>query len=408
LSDTARHDKVHFFGRSMAHHALTLSPEAHDHVATGLRDMPVGAVAGAERCEPGQPVRLMSPAGELAALAIADPENALLRVMATAEEGYSSIDARFLRARVKRAVALRAQFGLVRQRTSHRLLNGAGDGLPGFGADVYADHAVLYAYSRGLLSPARLLAELLMEELGLSGVVLKLRGREAAQSSIKQEIVGTSPAERIIVHEEGVPFEVHLLGGLNVGLFTDMREHRSFLQRFVGGKRVLNVFSYTGSLSVAAARAGASAVTSVDLAAGVQRWARANFELSQLDPSLYHFETQEVMAFFKKAGREGQRFDVIIVDPPTYSAARAGAWSMRKDYPELISRAIALLPSGGLLWLSANARDLPPLPLLARDAFARAKRSGQVLSMGGLPPDYPTLPAQPEDRYLQVSLFSVS
>jgi 23S rRNA (cytosine1962-C5)-methyltransferase len=392
----------------MALHALTLSPDVNGSLETGLRDIPLESIAGAERCEPGQPMRLMSPAGSLAALAVADPENTLMRVMATADEGYTNLDARFLRTRVQRALALRTHFGLTRQHTSHRVINGAGDGLPGFGADVYGEFAVLYAYSRGLLTLGRTLAELLVEQLGLAGVVLKLRGRDAAQNSVKQEIVGTAPAERMVVHEEGVPFEVHLLGGLNVGLFTDMREHRSLLHRFVAGKSVLNTFSYTGSLSVAAARAGATTVTSVDLAAGVHRWARTNFELSQLDPNPHRFETQEVTAFFKRAEREGQTFDVIIVDPPTYSAARAGAWSMRKDYPELIARAAALVSSGGLLWLSANARDLPPLPQLARQAFARAKRTGQVISMGGLPPDYPTLPAQPEDRYLQVSLFCVT
>lgn len=374
-------------------------------LALGQRDLAIDSITGAGRCEPGQPVRLLSPDGSLAALAIADPENELVRVMASADEGYTVIDARLLRARVEQALGLRSGFGLARGRTAHRVLNGAGDGLPGFGADVYGEHAVLYSYSRGLLAVGRTLAELLMEGLGLQGVVLKLRGREAAQSSIKQEIIGAAPPEQMVVVEEGVPFEVHLLSGLNVGLFTDMREHRAQIHRFVAGKSVLNTFSYTGSLSVAAARAGAREVTSVDLASGVQRWARANFELSQLDPDAHRFETLDVMTFMKKAGREAQRFDVIIVDPPTYSAARAGAWSMRKDYPELISRAVALLPEGGLLWLSANARELPPLPQLARDAFAKAKRSGQVLAVGGLPPDYPTLPAQPEDRYLQVSLF---
>jgi 23S rRNA (cytosine1962-C5)-methyltransferase len=143
----------------------------------------------------------------------------------------------------------------------------------------------------------------------------------------------------------------------------------------------------------------------VDLATGVQKWARANFELNGIDPSGHRFETGEVMRFVEKAGREGETYDVVIVDPPTYSAAKAGVWSMRKDYPELIARAVRLLPSGGLLWLSANSRDLPPLPQLARDAFARQKRSGQVLALGGLPPDYPTLPAQADDRYLQVCLF---
>lgn len=392
----------------MAHHALTLTAEVAGWLRAGQRDLALESVPGAERCEPGQPVRLMTPAGELCALAVADPENALLRVMTFASEGFAALDARFVRARLDHALGLRAGFDLDRERTAHRLLNGAGDGLPGIAADVYGGHAVLYAYSRGLFAISRLVAEQLVEERGLSGVVIKLRGRDAAQTSIKQEIVGAPPAERLVVHEEGVPYEVHLSSGLNVGLFTDMREHRQQLARYVRGRRVLNTFSYTGSLSVAAARAGASSVTSVDLASGVQKWARANFELSGLDPARHQFITHEVTSFLKNAARAGETFDVIIVDPPTYSASRASAWSMRKDYPALIERTVALLAPGGLLWLSANSRELPALPGLARDAFARAGRWGQVLSVGGLPPDYPTLPAQPEDRYLQVSLFRVA
>jgi 23S rRNA G2069 N7-methylase RlmK/C1962 C5-methylase RlmI len=81
---------------------------------------------------------------------------------------------------------------------------------------------------------------------------------------------------------------------------------------------------------------------------------------------------------------------------------------MRKDYPELIERAAALLPSGGLLWLSSNRRDLPPLPEIALGALERAQRTAQLLEVGGLPPDYPTLLAQPQDRYLQVCLLALS
>lgn len=392
----------------MAYHALTLTSQVAGWISVGLRDLPLAELPAAERCEGGQPVRLLAPAGELLALGLADPENALVRVMALAEEGFSAVDARFLRSRLSRALALRAGFGLTRQQTTHRLIHGAGDGLPGIAADIYGDHAVLYAYSRALFGIGKKLAELMLEDVGLTGVVLKLRGRESAKGPIGTEIVGAKPPDRVVVREEGVPYEVHLSSGLNVGLFTDMREHRASLSRFVRGRRVLNTFSYTGSLSVAAARAGAAHVTSVDLADGVQQWAQANFELSGLNPAAHRFETKEVSAFLDKAARAKELFDVIIVDPPTYSAARAGAWSMRKDYPSLIGRACAVLAPGGLLWLSANSRELPRLPELARDAFARARRFGQLLSLGGLPPDYPTLPSQPEDRYLQVSLFCVT
>jgi 23S rRNA (cytosine1962-C5)-methyltransferase len=392
----------------MAYHALTLTAQLPLELQRGVRELPLESVPGAERCEPGQPVRLVSPAGSLEALALADPENQLVRVFARASEGFGALDAGFFRARVRQALGLRAGFGLRGVETAHRLLHGAGDGLPGLCADVYGEYAVLYVYSRGLLTLGRLLASALLEEAGLLGVVLKLRSADSAQGSVKQEMLGSPPPERAVVQEDGVPFEVHLDSGLNVGLFTDMREHRARLRRFARDRAVLNLFSYTGSLSVAAARAGARAVTSVDLSSGVQRWARENFRLSELPDAPHRFETQDVLAFLKKAARAGERYDLIIADPPTYSAARASAWSMRKDYPELIERAAALLSAGGLLWLSSNRRDLPPLPEIALGALQRAQRTAQLLEVGGLPPDYPTLLAQPQDRYLQVCLFSLS
>jgi 23S rRNA (cytosine1962-C5)-methyltransferase len=392
----------------MAYHALTLTTQIPLELQRGVRELPLESVPGAERCEPGQPVRLVSPAGSLEALGLADPENQLVRVFARASEGFGALDAGFFRSRVRQALALRAAFGLRRTETTHRLLHGAGDGLPGLCADVYGEHAVLYVYSRGLLTLGRLLASVLLEESGLAGVVLKLRSADSAQGSVKQEVVGSAPQERAVVQEDGAAFEVHLDAALNVGLFTDMREHRARLRRFARDRAVLNLFSYTGSLSLAAARAGARQVTSVDLSAGVQRWARENFRLNELPDAPHRFETQDVLAFLKKAGRGGERYDLIIADPPTYSAARASAWSMRKDYPELIERAAALMPPGGLLWLSSNRRDLPPLPEIALGALARAERTAQLLEVGGLPPDYPTLLAQPQDRYLQVCLFSLS
>src|SRR5262249_21744218 len=155
--------------------------------------------------------------------------------------------------------------------------------------------------------------------------------------------------------ELGIPFEVHLLGGLNVGLFCDMREHRRNLGRFVAGRRVLNTFAYTGAISVAAARAGASAVTSVDLSSGVLAWARENFRLSGFsdgDPR-FRFEVSDVRRFLTRARDRGETYDTIILDPPTVSAARASQWSMKKDYPELIALATTLLPpGGGILWIS--------------------------------------------------------
>jgi 23S rRNA G2069 N7-methylase RlmK/C1962 C5-methylase RlmI len=194
-----------------------------------------------------------------------------------------------------------------------------------------------------------------------------------------------------------------------VGLFTDTRDLRRALERHAPERSVLNGFSYTGALSVAAAVAGASAVTSVDLSAGVQRWARDNFRLNGLDPreARYRFEVSDVSRFLAQAAARGGRFELVLLDPPAFSAARGASFAIDRDYPELIAASCALLPANGLLWLACNART-SRLAALAEAGLGRAGRSATLVEQSGLPADHPTLPAQPEDAYLQLALYRLS
>jgi 23S rRNA (cytosine1962-C5)-methyltransferase len=354
-------------------------------------------------------MRLVGPSGQALGLALADPENDRLRVMARADEAVDALGPTFFAARVERALALRRTLGLVGEGSAYRLVHGAGDGLPGLVADVLGPWAVLYVYSRGFVPHGQLLARAAIEQAGLRGVVVKVRSRGAAsQQRVRQETVGEAPPETLVVEERGVPFEVHPVRGLNTGLFTDMREHRHGLARFVSGQSVLNGFGYTGTLSVVAARAGARSVTTVDLSSGVLAWARDNFRLSGLDPAAmpFRFETSDVGRFLDDEARAGRRFDVILLDPPAFSAARGASFAIDRDYPGLIAQATRLLTDGGLLWLACNART-SDLVALAHEGFRRARREAMLLELGGLPPDHPTVPAQPEDRYLQMGLFRV-
>jgi 23S rRNA (cytosine1962-C5)-methyltransferase len=276
-----------------------------------------------------------------------------------------------------------------------------------FAADVLAPWAVVYVYGRAFVAHGQEVARALVEQAGLRGAVVKVRSRGAAsQNRVRQEVVGEAPPSALVVEERAVPFEVHLDRGLNTGLFTDMREHRHGLARFAAGRRVLNGFSYTGTLSVACARAGAAEVTSVDLSAGVQRWARDNFRLSGLDPEApaFRFEVSDVGRFLESAARDRRRFDLVILDPPAFSAARGAEFALDRDFPGLVAQASRLVPDGGILWLACNART-SALPALAEDGLAAARRQAVLLETGGLPPDHPTLPAQPEDRYLQVASY---
>src|SRR5262249_41410110 len=179
-----------------------------------------------------------------------------------------------------------------------------------------------------------------------------LRARGGADG-VAQDIVGERPDEQLIVTEHGVPFEVHPLGGLNHGLFTDMREHRRGLARFAAGLRVLNLFSYTGALGLACARAGAASVTSVDTSAGANAWAAGNFARSGLgDPRRWRFETGDAVRFLARGARDRERYDLVLIDPPTFSTARGAPWTLDRDYPDLIAKAAAVIPPDGLLLLA--------------------------------------------------------
>jgi 23S rRNA (cytosine1962-C5)-methyltransferase len=393
----------------LSYRGLVVAPAAAAFVEAGGRDVPLRLAEPAEALEAGRPLRLVSQTGRALGLALADPENACLRLVAGPEDPADVVGPSLFAARVAQALALRRGLGLAGERAAYRALHGAGDGLPGFTADVLAPWAVLYVMSRGFVAHGQAVAEALVAQAGLRGCVVKVRSRGAAsQGRVRQEIVGEPPPAALVVEERGVPFEVHLERGMNTGLFTDMREHRHGLARLAAGRRVLNGFSYTGTLSVVAARAGASEVTSVDLSAGVQGWARDNFRLSRLDPAAeaFRFEVSDVAAFLEQAERAGRRFELVLLDPPAFSAARGASFAIDRDYPPLVARACRLLSEGGLVWLACNART-SVLVDLASQGFRAARRRAVLLESGGLPADHPTVPAQPEDRYLDVALFRV-
>ncbi|MEZ4365418.1 MAG: class I SAM-dependent methyltransferase [Kofleriaceae bacterium] len=391
----------------MAIREVVLPAGAAAHLARGGLDLELGRLALTPAAAPGTHLRLVDDAGDELGIAIADVDNDLARVWATPADGLPTIGGALVGLRVERALRLRRALGLVEPDATYRAFHGAGDGMPGLACDVLGAWAVLYAYAPALVPVARLAAEAIRGFASLRGVVIKVRKRGGADD-VTQEIVGETPPDVVVAHEHGVAMELHLTAGLNHGLFTDMREHRRGLPRWAPGRRVLNLFSYTGALSLACARAGAASVVSVDTSDGVQAWAQSNFARAGLgaDPR-WRFEVGDAGRFLVRAAKEREQYDPVMIDPPTFSPARGRPWVLGRDYPELIAQAAAVIPDGGLLWLAANSPDLGPLPTLASKGLAAAGRTGAVLELGGLPPDYPTVPAQPKDRYLQVCLLRV-
>ena len=338
----------------MSFHGVPLTDTAKTRLDNGAPELAIAELPDAKGLEPGRPVRLVDRgAGVVAETAIANPENGLMRLFL---EELRGIDPAFFRRRVDASLALRRAAGLPlaqpggvlspRERRGRRDVGAGGRRLRavrgGDGAVARPARARAPARAGRAGAAAR-------RRAAAAGAVLKtrLKGSGNAPERAKDDVVGETPPDKLVVRESGVPYEVHLRGGINVGLFTDMREHRAGLARFVRGKRVLNTFAYTGALSVAAARAGAAAVTSVDLAAGPLAWARANFALSGLDAAAHRWEVSDVFRFLDGERERRAAYDVIILDPPTVSGARASLWAQKRDYPDLIAAACALLPRGG-------------------------------------------------------------
>lgn len=380
---------------------VTVPQRVIDRVAR-TSDVPFSLFAPLPALADGEIVRLQSHVFTSVGLAVVDRGAAAFRVLAPGDA--TAIDAAWADARIEAAMALRAAHGLTGADQAFRLLNGAGDRTPGVLADVYGAWAVVSALTEALVPVAELVARGLLDRRIARGVVVKQRGRgRAATGPANVAVLGEAPPGKLAVREGPWRFEVHLTTGVNVGLFTDMRAERTRIAAISRGRRVLNLFAYTGALSVAAAAGGAAHVTSVDLSDGVLAWARDHFVMNGLDATSHTTVTADVSAYLAEAWREGRRFDVVLIDPPSFSAARQAPFAIDRDYPPIIRGACDLLAPGGDLWLASNTRGYSLVG--AVQVAVPAARQARLVAQGGLPSDYPTEPADVDARYLQTCLL---
>jgi len=165
-----------------------------------------------------------------------------------------------------------------------------------------------------------------------------------------------------IVSEQGVRFEVNLSDYLDTGLFLDHRTTRALVRRYSEGKRMLNLFAYTGSFTVYARAGGAIASTTVDMSRTYQEWTRRNFALNgQRETAEHRLVTADCLAWLREGPSPGESYDLIVCDPPTFSNSKrmgGATWAIDRDYPTLLSWIEPFLAPGGYLYFSTNSRGL--------------------------------------------------
>jgi 23S rRNA (cytosine1962-C5)-methyltransferase len=268
-------------------------------------------------------------------------------------------DERELARAIEDAAVLRSPLAAVTD--AYRLVNELGDGLPGVTIDRYGDFAVLVSTSDEAARRAPELAEALLE-LGARGVYSKLRRKldaRRADATLAPEtpLAGEPAPERLVVTERGAKFWVEVGRGLSTGLFVDQRENRRRVRELADGARVVNLFAYTSSFGVAAALGGAREVVSVDTSAPALARARDNFALNGVADGGHRFEHADALDWLARAARRGERFDLVVLDPPTFSSSAGGApFTVGEHYATAVTRALGVLAPGGRLFAVTNHR----------------------------------------------------
>ncbi len=347
--------------------------------------------------EVGSVVQLVDSTQAPVAWGLFDEGNITVRVLGPGEAGD-------LQGYVARAVGAADAFrtrGLGPETTGYRVVNAAGDGLPGVVVDRYDDLAVLRIYSRAWESHLSLMVEALASLPWVGSVfrrfgVDRVDGRDGGET-----LHGPAPKEVLTFQEAGLTFLVRPFVGQKTGFFLDHRENRCRLGALSPGRMVLNLFCYTGGFSVHAAANGAARVTSVDVSGPALEDAKENFRLNGLDPDRHVFLKEDVFSWEPR-----DRFDLVICDPPNLARKKASDRGARGAYRDLARRSGGAASPGGLLAMaSCTAR-------LSRERWEMAVADGLAshgswswLEHAAAPLDHPVAMGHPEGRYLKFALL---
>lgn len=353
--------------------------------------------------EPGAAVRVLDHRRAFLGYALANPR-ALICARMMSTDPAQPIGPELLAARVRRALALRERYCGGRH---YRLVYGESDGLPGLVVDRFGDVLVGQIATLAMEQRRELIEQVLRDVLAPATLVWKNDTGARDLESLPQEVVcafGELPAA-LEVREGQLQFEIPLATSQKTGWFYDQTANRALLRGFLKpGQRVLDVCSYAGGWAVSALAGGASAAVCVDSSQPALDAAVANAQRNghQIEPRRGDaFDTLEAMH------AEGQRFDVLIVDPPAFIKRRKDLPKGEAAYRKLNQLALRLAADEALLVSCSCSWHLPAerLPDLLQSAAGAAGCELRIIAQGGQSPDHPVHPAMPETRYLK-ALFA--
>ena len=352
--------------------------------------------------EEGEVVRVITAGGDFIAVGHYQIGSIAVRVLSFSDV---DIDNEFWKSRLLSAYNMRRSVGIVDnpQNNTYRLVHGEGDNIPGLVIDIYGNTAVMQAHSVGIHQQRMAIASCLVEIAGglIKNVYYKSETTLPYKAELGQEdgfIIGGSDDN--VSMENGLKFHVDWLKGQKTGFFVDQRENRSLLERFAQGKKVLNMFCYTGGFSFYAMRGGAELVHSVDSSAKAIELTTRNVEMNFPGDKRHEAYCEDA---FKYLDRMGDRYDLIILDPPAFAKHRGALHNALKGYTRLNLKAFEKIQKGGILFTFSCSQ------VVTKDNFrnavftaaALAGRKVRILHQLHQPADHPINIFHPEGEYLK-------
>lgn len=316
------------------------------------------------------------------------------------------LDGDFFRRRITQASALRDRSEC--RRDLRRVVWSESDGLPGVIADQYGNTAVLQTLTLAMDQQKTEIATALIEVLGLDGVIERndapVRAAEGMESS--QGILAGNPSPNQIVDIGGVRFDIDLLAGQKTGFYLDQVANYAAVAKHARDKRVLDCFSNQGGFALACAKAGAASVVAVESGAESHERLGANAQRNGLD---VRCERADVAEYLRRAERAGEKYDLIILDPPSFTKTRSKVHDAMRGYHDLHLRAAALLEPGGLLATFSCSHHIDSASFLetAQSGLFDARRSARLIEEYRQSPDHPILLHLPETFYLKGYLLEM-
>lgn len=323
----------------------------------------------------------------------------------------NKIDENWWRVRVQKAVQNRRHL-LTENNDSVRLIFAEADFLPGLIADKYADFISIQVHAAGVENVKNIVVDELVKLLSPKGIYERsdLKSREHEGLADTNGLLwGETPPEFVDMVENGIHYKVNIIDGQKSGFYCDQRENRYLTAQYAKGKRMLDCFCYSGGFTLNALREDVREVVAVDSSALAIETLKNNIIHNGFDSTKYTTVQSDVNKYLRTLGEQGEKFDVIVLDPPKYAPSRSTLEKASRAYKDLNRRGLMLLESGGLLatFSCSGAMDIETFKQVIAWAALDAGKEIQFIRQFSQPEDHPVRASFSEGEYLKGLLVRV-